>query len=353
MKKIALGFVFLSIPFLSGCSLPSFGGFSTPSVSFVRSSDGADTFESKSSINEKTNFSSAEVVSMATDPRDTRHIFVGTRESGIFASENSGDSWRKIPYAPTKVYGLAVDASDSKHLFATGEWQGRGKIYQSRDGGSNWDEVYTEPASGTVITTLSQNPFNPQVVYAGTSAGMIIKTTDGGATWKNIVLSPAMKGHIVWNIAFDTHNEHSMYVLVDGRGVFVADGDAIVTEPSSGASFGTVSGSSSAVSLALDPSRSGVVYIGTLKNGVFRSGDFAKTFEPLNVIESSKKFPIRAIAVNPKDSNEIVYVSSLTLYKSTDGGVRWSTHQILGDKSAVFVRYDEYDPKTLYVGFKK
>ena len=360
MKKIALGFMLLAVPLLSGCSLPKVGGggsSASPAVSFLRSTDGGTTFESKSTIDEKTNFATAEVISMATDKQDTRRIFLGTKESGIFASDNSGDSWRKIVYPPTKVYGLVIDATNSQHLFATGEYDGRGKIYQTVDGGENWTEVYTEPANGTVITSIAQNPYNPRVIYAGTSTGMIIRSNDGGETWKNITFTPSMSGNIIWNITFDNRKDNLIYFLVGSKGVYVADGDKIVNEPVAGGSFAMVTGnaaasSSGAMSLVIDTNRNGVLYVGTAK-GIFRSTDYAKTWTALNIIESSKKFPISGIAVNPKDSNEIVYIAGLTLYKSTDGGIRWATRQIASDKNVSFLRYDAYNPGTLFIGFKK
>lgn len=345
----------MAVPLLSGCSLPGGlgGGTAGPTLSLVRSSDGGTTFEPKTKIDEKTDFASAEVVSMAFDPKDTRHIFVGTRESGMFASDNSGDSWRKMKYPPTRVYGLVIDTNDSQRMFATGDWQGRGKIYQSVNAGADWDEVYTEPANGTVITSLAQNPFNTQVLYAGTSTGMIIRTNDGGATWKSLVLSSSMNGHAIWSMTFDPKRDKTMYVLVDGVGVFVSDGEKIVTEAASSGSPGSSKASSAgAVSLALDPNRNGVLYAGSAQ-GLLRSADFGKSWDMVNVIESSKKSPIRAVAVNPKNSDEIAYISALTLYKSTDGGAHWSTHQLVGSGTVSFLRYDSYDPNILYVGFKK
>ncbi len=136
----------------------------------------------------------------------------------------------------------------------------------------------------------------------------------------------------------------------------MADGDTIITEPGASVLSGTVGGTSvnanSIVSLSLDPSKSGVLYAGASK-GLLRSYDFGKTWEALNIIESSKKFPISAVAVNPKNSSEIVYVSALTLYKSIDSGVSWSTHQIASDKSVYLLQYDGYNPEILYIGFKK
>jgi photosystem II stability/assembly factor-like uncharacterized protein len=284
-------------------------------------------------------------------------MFVGTKESGMFSTDNSGDVWKKVSYPLTRIYGLVIDSANSQHVFATGEWQGRGKIYHSEDDGNNWNELYTEPANGTVITTLAQNPFNPQVLYAGTSTGTIIRTNDGGSTWKNIVFAPSMNGKLIRNIVFDAHQGNLIYMLVDGKGVFVSDGDKIITEPSSAIAAGTIVNGATAsatgiVSLALDANRGGVLYAGASK-GLFRSSDFGKTWESLNIIESSKKFPIVAVAVNPKNSDEITYVSALTLYKSTDRGVSWSTQPIVSDKSANLLRYDSYNPAILYIGFKK
>lgn len=359
MNKILLGLLILVIPVLSGCSLPQFGkgggNASQPTVSLLRSSDGGETFESKSTIDEKTNFSSADIISVASSTQDTRQMLVGTKDSGLFATKDSGDTWKKLNYPPTKIYGLSIDKVDPSRMLATGEWQGRGKIYQSTDAGDNWTEVYTEPANGSVITSLAQNPFNSRVVYAGTSKGVIIRSTDAGDTWQNVNLSPAMQGNVIWSITFDPHQNDRIFMLVGGKGVYVTDGEKIISEPQS-TSFltqgqNTSLSSSGALTLTLDPSRAGVLYIGSAK-GVFRSQDAGKTFEALNIIESSKKFPIAAIAINPKDSNEIVYVSALTLYKSKDFGVHWSTHGIASDKNASIVRYDAYNPQTMFIGFK-
>jgi photosystem II stability/assembly factor-like uncharacterized protein len=368
MKKILLGVVlFLVVPVLSGCALPQISGTPTmPAVSFMRSNDSGASFESKSTIDAKTDFASAGILSMAFG-NDTRHIVVGTKESGMFSSNDSGDSWHKLNYKPLKVYGLVIDKSDDAKLFATGVWQNRSKIYQSNDHGDNWTEIYTEPANSTIITALAQDPFHPKTLYAGTSAGMVIRTSDGGATWKNIDFTQPMTGHIIWKIVFDSHAENRLYFLVESKGVYLSDGEKLLVEPSSnilgaitnatpptvGNIFSQSKGNNSKipVSLALDTSKSGTLYI-TSSQGILRSQDFGKSFEALNVIESSKKFPITALAINPKNSNEIVYITALTFYKSTDGGTHWTTASLMSDKPASFLQYDQYAPSILYIGFK-
>lgn len=361
MNKILFGLVLVSVPMLSGCTVPSFGGRSLPAVSFARSTDGGDSFESVSTIDTKTNFASASVVSLAIDPKDTRHIVLGTKESGLFETSTAGDTWKKITYPPTRIYGLVMDTSNATRWFATGEWQGRGKIYRTQNAGEQWDEVYTEPANGTVITSLAQNPFAPDVFYAATSKGMVIRTNNGGETWQNVTFTAPMSGRVIWKIAFDTHRDHTLYFLVDGKGLFVTDEEKIVTEPTKSMSF-TVASSSVrvpgssltgvAASLAIDPSVAGTVLVGS-SQGLFRSRDFGQTWEGLNVIESSKQTPIQAVAINPLNNREIVYISALTLYKSTDDGVHWLTRPLASDKSASFIAYDPYESQKIYIGFKE
>ena len=105
------------------------------------------------------------------------------------------------------------------------------------------------------------------------------------------------------------------------------------------------------ISIASDPTRSGVIYAGT-SNGFFKSTDFGKYWTEINIIESAKKFPIRSIAVNPKNSEEIVFVSGKAFYKSIDSGQTWFVTGLTVDRGASFVSYDPFDSEYLFVGLR-
>lgn len=349
MKKVAFGLAAASL-LLSGCSFPGQSGSNGQSAAFLRSTDGGVTFTPKVTIDEKTNFASADILSLAFHPQNTQGVFLGTREDGLLMTEDNGEHWKKINYPPTKVYGLVSTGGNPFRLFATGEWQGRGKIYRSDDNGENWKEIYTEPSDGVVILSLAVSPSDSRLLYAGTSAGVIVKTSDGGDTWQNINTGNATVNKPILSMAFDAIQNNLVYFVISGKGILTWDGEKFLDESAMN-SFSQNSAVASATSIGVDPSRSGTVYAGTT-HGLFRSADFGKTWTALNIIESSKQFPIRSVAVSPNNSNELMYSSALAVYRSIDGGVHWSTYQLQGSRPAGLIRYDAQNTGVVYVGLR-
>jgi hypothetical protein len=72
----------------------------------------------------------------------------------------------------------------------------------------------------------------------------------------------------------------------------------------------------------------------------------------VNIIESSKAFPVRAIAINPQNSKEIIYSSAKALYKSVDGGVTWATFQLDTTKEISVLLYDPTNAAKIYGGLR-
>lgn len=331
---------------LSGCSLPG-GSSSEKGAAVMKSTDGGKTYVPQVTVDAKTTIASANVLSLVFEAGNAKRLTLGTRENGIFVSDDGGESWRKLDFPPIKTYGLVSDWSRPERLYATGEWQGRGKIYRSDDRGMKWEEVYAEPNTGTVVTALAQSPRSSSTLYAGTSAGVVNRTTDGGLTWESLEGVDAL----ALSFVFDADGS-IFYILTSGKG--------IARSKDGGASFEVIPGKSRSsvtkslpeiTSLAIDPLRSGTLYAGT-KNGLFRSVDFGDAWEEVPVIESAKKFPIRSIAVNPKNSREIVFNAALAVYKSIDAGTNWSVYQLDSSRAIGTLRYDPTDSNVIYLGLR-
>lgn len=374
MQKLSLGGLLLSVLVLSGCSLtpPRIGSGGTDgpnafqanalSGSIWRSTDGGKTFEPKVTVDEKRRITSAEVldISFVTrdpqgDPNPSRapSIFVATVDSGIFKSSDAGELWEPREFPPQKVYRFTADSVNPERMFATGVVANRAKIFRTKDGGNTWVDVYTEPGTGTVITSLAQAPRSPETIFAGTSMGTVVRSMDGGETWKNIGTS--INGPIT-EIAFDAADPSRLYALAFEKKVYRSDdngltwNDPITSQTGTGVSVVTPSGM---VALIADPLVSGTLYLGTKATGIFRSIDAGATWKKLNIIESAEKFPIRAFAVNPKNSSEIVFTSGRTFYKSTNSGDTWSVVPLNVDRDISVVAYDPFDSGTLYLGLRK
>lgn len=340
---------------LSGCSLgvPGMGGLSSGGGSIWKSFDSGQTFAPKITVDEKRTIASADVLTFAFHPTDPQTIYIGTAGSGLFKTTDGGEHWVPVVFPPLKNYGLAIDRSDGDRLYASGVYGDIAKMYRSDDAGQNWKEIYTEPGPGTVITALGSNPDVPSVLYAGTSAGVVVKSMNGGETWDNVALA---KGPVT-KVLFESGLPDKVTLLVFNQGVMASsDGgknwsDHTVSQ--TGASFGTGNGKPmNMTALEADPLQSGTFYAGAA-NGLFRSRDGGKNWEAIDIIESSRKFPVRSVAISPVNSDEIVYASGNAFYRSTDGGVRWATTQLDISRGVSVIEYDPLQPATVYFALRK
>jgi photosystem II stability/assembly factor-like uncharacterized protein len=349
MKRITLiPALFLAVMVLSGCGANT----ETPEVRYaintvLRTVDGGETWEASSENNSGKTVITPEILALEIDPADSQTLYVGTEKDGLFVSSDEGESWKKINFPLARIYGLGISRGDSQVVFASGLLKDRGKIYRTFNGGEDWDEVYSEPANGPVISALAVDPKNQEVVYAANSSGMIIKTTDGGRAWENIT---KLEGPVS-AISFDPGNSATVYFMTFNKSVWrTKNGGASLDNLKE--NIKTASSSGTPFSLAADPGGSGRFFIG-LNNGILEGDDFGDKFGALNVIESSKKFPIRALAVSPRDPKELIYSSAQAIYKSTDGGKTWSTFQLDTARTGSQLKYNPQDPSTIYFGLRK
>jgi photosystem II stability/assembly factor-like uncharacterized protein len=346
MNKIGLlTLATLAVAVISGCSLSN--STSSTGGNFLKSSDGGSTWEAKIKFSDQKTIADVNIISMAIDPGNPQVIYIGTKEDGIFLTKDGGESWAKVDFPPIKVYGLAINQASSNIVYAAGVWNGRGKIYKSEDSSSTWKEVYTEPANGSVVVSLAESQFDGKVLYSGTSEGMIFKSTNGGETWSNLTKADGA----VTEIAFDAKNGDVAYFVVTGRGILrTKDGGKTFDNIDKNMQGKGFSLSQRAYSVATDSLQGGILYVG-LEQGVIKSTDFGDNWTMLNTL--SQKFAVQAIAINPKNSNEIIYSAAQATYKSVDGGNQWLTSQLVTKNIADVIKYNPQDTGIIYMGMKK
>jgi photosystem II stability/assembly factor-like uncharacterized protein len=74
---------------------------------------------------------------------------------------------------------------------------------------------------------IARAPYNPSIIFAGTSGGLL-QSTDAGVTWRKVSRSPAR------SIAFDYSNPRRMFVATDSGILRSEDGGAHFVEASQG-----------------------------------------------------------------------------------------------------------------------
>jgi photosystem II stability/assembly factor-like uncharacterized protein len=346
MSKYLLS-VFLLVFVLSGCSLINTGS-SKKVGGVLKSSDAGMTWQLKNKVTEKQTINGIDVLSMTMDPVDTDRIYLGTKDKGIVFSKDGSESWEKMKFPGNKVYGMAINHFKPGNMYASCVMGGRGKVYRTDNYGEEWREVYTEPADGTVITSLAMDKNNPMIVYIGTSDGVIVKTIDGGETWRNLYSAGGAVTEIVFGGGFDSR----IYFMVDKKQVMVSDGNGDNFKIIGGKITNEKAKMGEVFSIAVVKNDNGGLYIGTNK-GMFRSFDGGDTLEEVDVIASSKEFPIRAIIINPKNSQEIIYSAAQAIYKSENGGKNWSTYQLKTGKLISEILFNPSDVSKVYAGLRE
>jgi len=150
---------------------------------------------------------------------------------------------------------------------------------------------------GTQVTSLAIDPTAQIILYAANyNGGGVFKTTNGGGSWSSV------------NVGLTNTN---------------------VTE------------------LAIDPRTPTTLYAGTNGSGVFKSMDAGGSWRAIN--DGLTDSVVTALAVNPQTPSTIYVGTGSGVFKTTDGGNRWSSTGLM-DRSITALILNPRTPTILYAG---
>ena len=117
-------------------------------------------------------------------------VYVGTYDSGIFRSDDGGDSWTAVNKGLTDQKVCALLAVNEDTVFAgTAE----GGIFRTMDGGNAWVEVNT----GLTNTSVGELAVIGNTIYAGMSE-RLVHSVNGGESWQPVQIS-SMPGEYLFS----------------------------------------------------------------------------------------------------------------------------------------------------------
>jgi photosystem II stability/assembly factor-like uncharacterized protein len=102
-------------------------------------------------------------------------LFAGTRDSGVFRSNDSGTSWVRVNSGLTDLYIRAL-AIKGTLLFTGTQDSG---MFRSSDNGAHWSAINT----GMSSTNIQALAVNDSFLFAGTDGGGVCRSSDNGAHW--------------------------------------------------------------------------------------------------------------------------------------------------------------------------
>jgi photosystem II stability/assembly factor-like uncharacterized protein len=280
---------------------------------------------------------------IVVDPSSPTTIYVAAWQvlvqgGGLWISHDAGRTWTESTgLKGQSIFSFAQAPSDPKTLFA-GTLQG---VFRSSDSGATWKQI-SPPGSHEIheVESLAIDPTNPDVVYAGTWH-LPWKTEDGGATWKNIKQGLIVDSD-VFSIIIDPEHTHTVY-LSACSGIYKSD--------NAGALFRKIQGIPNEARrtrvLMQDPEDRQVVYAGTTE-GLYKTANAGKTFESMTAADVI----VNDVFVDPRDSKHVLLATDRGgVLASNDGGATFTASNTgISERKVEALLIDRGTPQRFYAG---
>ena len=244
---------------------------------------------------------------------------VGTVGTGIWRSEDSGDTWGQVRgdlWGESRVYGLTVHPHDPNVLYA-GTDTG---IYRSQDGGKHFEQL-DSPMNTTHVWKIAVDPVDPNILFAGTRPAALFRSCDGGQTWTQLSVEladecPAVRIPRVTSLVVDPNDHQVIWAGIEVDGVRRSlDG---------GDTWEHITGELNDPDIhdiAIDPSTRKVLV--STPGDIFSSQDTGTTWQRLGV-QQHFKFPYcRGLALQAGNP-EVMFVATGDSAIGSTGGIQRS-----------------------------
>jgi photosystem II stability/assembly factor-like uncharacterized protein len=196
------------------------------------------------------------------------------------------------------------------------------------------------------------DPHDHAHLYLGATNGWIYQSHDSGASWTRLAQVGKRDDLVLDSIVVDAQNPKHLVV-----------GAWVIDHPEAGLDGGlyysydegatwTVQAEmrgQSVLSLAASESDPKLLVAGTLR-GVFRSTDGGQRWSRISPAESKEIHNVQSVAIDPKDPN-IIYAGTWHLpWKTVDGGENWSPIKdgIIEDSDVFSIIIDPEKPETVF-----
>jgi photosystem II stability/assembly factor-like uncharacterized protein len=209
-------------------------------------------------------------------------LYVGTIGEGLWRSTDGGLRFVRAAdglFVECHVRALAVHPHEPGTLYL-GTEQG---LFRSTDGADHWQRV-PAPLDGLQIWSILLRPEAPEVILVGTCPARLFRSGDSGQTW----------------------DEPAVRIRQECPRILHTRVTTLVT----------------------DPAAPGTVWAGVEIDGLFRSRDSGRSWQPVGTGLSSQD--IHALVVVPGAGRPTCHLAATNndLNQSTDGGETWQPLQI-------------------------
>ena len=288
-------------------------------------------------------------------PSDSNIVYAGSGDpiggsngDGMYKSTDAGKTWTHIGLEDTtKIPKIVIDPKDPSIVLvcALGDATHKGGgVYRTTDGGATWQSVL-KPDGVPGTRDLAHAFDMPNVVFAATQApapapgagggqgrgaaapaafAKLFKSTDEGKTWNEITTLPHYPGRISVAVAMHTNGQRVYVVgnaIENGSGVYRSD-DGGATWKHVGNGEARVSNGQGSYSSGVwvDPENPDIVYVVSIP--LYRSIDGGNTFTSFKGAPGGEDYHV--MWIDPTDGQRIAVGADQGATVTLDGGRTWS-----------------------------
>jgi photosystem II stability/assembly factor-like uncharacterized protein len=226
------------------------------------------------------------------------------------------DKWTPRGFANEEINTLAIDHKNPSTLYVTTN----NGAFKSVDGGGSWTALQPDSANRP-NDALVIDPSDPSILYGlrrNIDGGVLSESADAGQSWSKIetnlnpVAFPLLSGKS--SLAIDPQASSKLYLI--GPDLWVSEDRGRQWQR-------LASQESPALTLAIDPKQSSILYLGTGNQDARKSTDGGKNWRTLAVLRQADSFSVFSIAIDPEDSSVLYAATPNGVHKSVDAGQRW------------------------------
>ncbi|HEV2748933.1 MAG TPA: hypothetical protein VGV12_00260 [Gemmatimonadales bacterium] len=168
------------------------------------------------------------ITTISESPRAAGTLYVGTDDGNVQLSTDGGAHWSNITSrlhlpAPRWVSSVLASRFDPKTAYVTMDGHRDDDfapyVFKTTDDGVRWSSIAGDLPAGIVVRTLTEDPRNPLLLFAGTEFGLYW-SFDGGRHWR--FPGGALPRVMVDRILVDGRTD-DLILGTYGRGVIILD----------------------------------------------------------------------------------------------------------------------------------
>lgn len=168
------------------------------------------------------------ITTIAQSYQNAGTLWVGTDDGKVQMTADSGAHWTDLTSrfslpGPRLVSRVVASTFDARTAYVTfdGHYDDdmRPYVFKTTDGGGSWRSIAGDLPAGTVVKTLTEDPVNRDLLFAGTEFGLYW-TLDGGAHWS---LAGGGIPRVMVDRVLVNARTHDLILGTHGRSIIVLD----------------------------------------------------------------------------------------------------------------------------------